>query len=162
MWPSIFQKEVICLKIKLRVEYKQPFNGDNNQIANRISEIEEICCEELAKIRANVPEYDYCVDVGVTGSPEMVENMDMYDAYSARFATVDYGINSTRKDRITGCLVGSDNYATFDGTVLVDVYGLCIEVAIQCHGSPSPSDIGKMKSRLERLKNALKDRIFGA
>ena len=163
MRPSIFQKEVICLKIKLRVEHEQPFNGDNDQIASRISEIEEICCEELAKICASVPEYDYGVYVGVTGSPEMVENMAMHDAYSARFMTIDYGKNPTRTDRITGCLVDSDSHAAFSKTVLVDVYGLCIEVAIQRHGSSSPSPIatGEMMSYLGRLKNALKNRLFG-
>ena len=148
------------MKIKLRVEDRQLFNGNSDQIAKRIDEIEEICCEELAKMSAMVPEYDYCANVGVTKSPEMVENMAMHDAYSARFMTVDYGKNPTWTDKITGCLVGFSENNTFDGTsVTLDVYGLCIEVAIQCHGSPR--NIGEIKSYLERLKNALKSRIFG-
>lgn len=162
MRPSIFQKEVICLKIKLRVEHEQPFKGDNNQIAVRIGEIEEICCEELAKIKATVPEYDYGVYVGVTGSPEMVENMAMHDAYSARFMTVDFSKSHTRPDRITGCLVGFSENNTFDGTsVSLDAYGLCIEVAIQCRDISSSKNICEMRSYLGRLKNALKNRIFG-
>lgn len=148
------------MNIKLRVEDRQLFYDGNRQVDERIDRIEEICCEELAKMSAMVPEYDYCANVGVTKSPEMVENMAMHDAYHARFMTVDYGKNPTWTDKITGCLVGFSEDNTFDGTyVSLDAYGLCIEVAIQCHGSPR--NIGEIKSYLERLKNALKSRIFG-
>ena len=145
------------MKINIRVEGERTYYGDSMSMAKRIAEIETICCEELAKISAAAPIYSYCVEIGVTSDPKDPLFMEG-DKYRARYMTGHYNTKDPAwADSIKGRLTETE--ADMGTVISIDVYGIIIEATVQCHGAPN--NVDEIMSYRNRLRGALKQRIFG-